>query len=95
MTKFLSDFISASREGYGTNHVLLRLIENRKAALDSDLFTGAVLMDLSKAFHCIPHNLLIAMLRTYGFIFETLTFLNSYLRNRKQCVKINNICNNF
>ena len=95
VTNFLSDFISAYRKGYSTNHVLLRLIENWKAALDSNLFTGAVLMDLSKAFDCIPHDLLIAKLHAYGFSFETLTFLNSYLRNRKQCVKINNICSDF
>ena len=52
-------------------------------------------MDLPKAFDCIPHDLLIAKLHAYGFSFETLTFLNSYLRNRKQCVKINNICSDF
>ena len=81
VTNFLSDIFSAYRKGYSTNHVLLRLIENWKAALDSNLFTGAVLMDLPKAFDCIPHDLLIAKLHAYGFSFETLTFLNSYLRN--------------
>ena len=95
MTSFLSDFISAYRKGYSTNHVLLKLIENWKAALDSNLFTGAVLMDLSKGFNCIPRDLLIANLHAYGFCFEMLTFLNSYLRNHKQCVKINNICTDF
>ena len=49
-------------------------------------------MDFSKAFDCIPHDLLIVKLHAYGFSFETSTFLNNYLRNRKQCVKINNIC---
>ena len=94
MTNFLSDFISAHRRGYSTNHELLRLIENWKAALDSNLFTGAVLMDFSKAFDCIPHDLLIAKLHAYGFSSEMLT-LNSYLRNCKQSVKTNNICSNF
>ena len=95
VTNFLSDFIPAYRKEYSTNHVLLRLIENWKAALDSNLFTGAVLMDLSKAFDCIPQDLLMAKLHAYGFNFETLTFLNSYLRDRKHCIKINNICNAF
>ena len=94
-TNFLSDFISAYRKGYITNRVLLRLIEYWKAALDSNLFTGAVLMDLLKAFVCIPHDLLIAKLHAYEFSFERLTLLCSYLRNRKQCVKINNICCDF
>ena len=87
MTNFLSDFISAYRKGRRTNHVLLRLIENWKTALDSNLFTGAVLMDLSKAFDCIPHDLIIAKLNAYGLSFQTLTFIINYLRNRKQCVK--------
>ena len=65
VTNFLSDFVSAYRKGYITNHVLLRLIENCKAALDSNLFAGAVLMGLSKAFDCIPHDLLIAKLHAY------------------------------
>ena len=59
VTNFLSDFISAYRKGYSTNHVLLRLIGNWNAVLDSNLFTEAVLMVLSKAFYCVPHDLLI------------------------------------
>ena len=84
VTKFLSDFISTYRKSYSTNHVVLKIIENWKAALDSKLFTGAVLMDLSKAFECIPHDLLIAKLNTYGFGFETLSFLNSYLKTHSK-----------
>ena len=52
-------------------------------------------MDLLKAFVCIPHDLLIAKLHAYEFSFERLTLLCSYLRNGKQCVKINNICSDF
>ena len=95
MTNFLSDFISACRKGYSTNHVLLKLIENWKAALDSNLFTGAVLMDLSKAFDCIPHDLLIAKLHAYGFSFQTLTFLNSYLETANSVLKLTTIAATF
>ena len=49
-------------------------------------------MDLSKVFDFIPHDLLIVKLHADRFSFETPTFLNSYLRNHKQCVKINKIC---
>ena len=54
--------MSAYRKGYSPSHVLIRLIQNWRKALDSNLFTGAVLMHLSKAFDCIPHNLPIAKL---------------------------------
>ena len=69
---------------------MIRLIENWKQSLDSKKFVGAVLMDLSKAFDCIPHELLIAKMHAYGFELNTLVFFYSYLKNRKQNVKINN-----
>ena len=88
---FFKDFISASRKGYSTNHVLIRFIERRKTMLDKNLFTGAVLMDLSKAFDCIPHDLLIAKLHVYRLSFDTVTFLNLYLKDWKQNIRISNI----
>ena len=83
--------MSAYRKGYSKNHVLIRLIEYWKTTLDKNLFTGAVLTDLSQLFDCIPHDLLIAKLHAYGLSFDAVTFLNPYLKDRKQNFGINNI----
>ena len=52
-------------------------------------------MDLSKAFDCIPHVLLIAKLSSYGLIGNGLKYIYTYLKNRKQCVRVNNVCSDF
>ena len=54
------------------------------------MFAGAVLMDWSKAFDSIPHNLLIAQMQAYGFSKNFLVFFYSCLKRRKQNVRINN-----
>ena len=80
--------MSAHRTGYSTNNVLIRLIENWRHALHHNLFTGAVLMDFTKAFDCISYDLLIAQLHAYDLDFDAVTFLDNYLKHRKQSVKI-------
>ena len=44
-------------------------------------------MDLSKVFHCNPHDVLIAKLHAYGFNKRAVTYLYLYLTRRKQSVK--------
>ena len=78
------------RENYNTQHVLVRRLEKWRLYLDNNYFVSAVMTDLSKAFDCIPHDLLIAKLEAYGFDNYTIRYFYSYLKNGKQCVKINN-----
>ena len=49
---------------------------------------GALINDLSKAFGCICHDLLVAKLNTYGLSLPALKMVQDYLQNRKQRTKI-------
>jgi hypothetical protein len=64
------------------------LLEDWKQALDCNEYIVAILMDLSKAFDCLPHDILICKLSAYGLSDNATKFLLSYLSNRKQQIKI-------
>ena len=64
-------------------------MKNGKKRVDNGRAFGALLTDLSKAFDCLSHELLIAQLNAYGFDKRSLTLIFNYLSNRKQRVKIN------
>ena len=89
MNEYLSPHLCGYRKGFSTQTALTSLIEKWKQILDSKGYGAAVLMDLSKAFDTINHELLIAKLFAYGFSKESLTIILSYLSDRWQHVKIN------
>ena len=66
----------------------MKLIEDWKAALDKKEYVAAILMDLSKVFDCLPHNILLHKLSAYGVSAGSVQLLDSYLSNRKQQIKI-------
>ena len=65
-------------------------MEEWKENLDKNFIVGAVLTYISKVFDCIPHDLLIATLSAYSLNSYSLCYIYSYLKDRKQCVQINN-----
>ena len=75
ITPFLSSLLCGFRKGYNAQHALIRVLEQFKISLDEGVKAGAVLMDLSKAFDCIRHDLLIAKWDAYGFSREALTLI--------------------
>ena len=86
---FLSPYLCRFRKGYNTQQALVRFVEKCKSVLDKKGFAGAILMDLSKAFDCLNHDLLIAKLSAYGFTRPALKLIHTYLHERQQRVKIN------
>ena len=91
----LSHLLSGFRQGYSTQHALFRAIESWKRCLDTKGIVGTILMDLSKAYDCIPHDLLIAKLEAYGLDTCALKLVYSYLTNRKQRVKVGSAYSTF
>ena len=89
MDKFLSKYQCGFRKRYNAQHCLLAMIEKWKKAVDNGNVFGALLTDLSKAFDCLPHDLIIAKLNSYGFNLTALNLIHNYLTKRKQRTKIN------
>ncbi len=57
-------------------------------AMDHSEVAALILMDLSKVFDCLPHDLMAAKLTAYGMSHSAVKLLVNYLRNLKQRVKI-------
>ena len=90
MENKLSPYLCGFRKGYSTMYCLVIMLERFKKALDKKNKFGALLTDLSKAFDCLNHELLIAKLDAYNFDNSSLEVIRSYLSNRKHRTKINN-----
>ena len=84
----LNSLLSAFRKGHSCQTLLVKCIEDWKSALAKNNFVGVLFMDLSKAFDCLPHSLLIAKLEAYGLDVASCHLIGNYLSNRKQRVKI-------
>ena len=74
---------------------MFRLLKLWRENLHKNYVVGGLLMYQSKAFDCVLHDLLHAKLAAYGVDESFLSYIYSYLINRKQCVRINNINSDF
>ena len=89
---FLDRFniISSRQYGYlrkkSTNHAIIDFIRNVLNAFQIKKYLVAIFIDLSKAFDCVDHAILLKKLDRYGFRGNILRLLESYLSNRKQFV---------
>ena len=69
---------------YNAEHCLQVITEKMKEARDKNKVRAAVLTDLTKAFDCLKHDLLIAKLHAFGFDYKSLNVMYADLNNRVQ-----------
>ena len=86
--QYFSSILCGFRKGRSTQHALFKLLQSWQKELDQYGYVGTVLMDLSKAYDCIPHELLLAKLEAYGLNKKSLNLVLDYLSDRKQRTKI-------
>ena len=84
----LSKFQCGFRKGFNAQHCLIGMIEKWKTSLNK-CSAGVLLTDLSKAFDCLAHDLLLAKLDAYGFDYISLKLIHIYLASRFQRVRVN------
>ena len=92
---FFSKLQCGFRKGHSAQHCLLVLIEKCRKVLDKRDFAGLLLTDLSMAFDCIGHELLITKLHAYGSNIKSFEFIHSYLYDQIQRVKVNSSFNHW
>ena len=56
-----------TEKNYNAEHALIRVTKKIPKTLDSKGVAGMISMDLSKAFDCMPHDLLIAIIKCIWF----------------------------
>ncbi|XP_013147951.1 PREDICTED: uncharacterized protein LOC106110611, partial [Papilio polytes] len=84
----LPEFQSGFRKGHSTTTALLDVTDNIIAAQDDGMCTILVLLDFSRAFDCIDISLLLSKMVYYGFDPDTVSWFQSFLTGRGQCVEI-------
>ena len=95
--KFLREHNLITSEQFGfrpnlsTNIALTRVTEEILLNIDNKLVTGAVFIDLRKAFDTVDHTLLIAKLKNIRFSAPVINWFTSYLSSRTAVTSINNI----
>lgn len=68
----------------------MEVTDNIFSSLDENKFVLLVLLDFSKAFDTVNHEILLAILQHIGLTHNSLALMSSYLRNRMQTVHLDN-----
>ena len=92
---FFNPFIGAFKQGMRCQSTLPRLVEDWPGALEKREYVAAVPMDLSKAFDCIPHDMLLVKLQACGLSDKACALISSYISDRRQQVRLGPHCSDW
>jgi len=92
---FLTPFLVLVDQVMAVIQLFSKLLKIGRVFLDKNMYVAAILMDLSKAFDCLPHDLLMLKLKHYNLSEGALSLIKSYLSNRQQCVKFGTVFSGF
>jgi hypothetical protein len=76
--------------GFTTENAAYKLINEVLNALNNKQIVGGIFCDLTKAFDCVNHDILISKIENYGIIGNDKEILQSYIKGRYQQVLIDN-----
>ena len=97
LQKWLADNKVLSRNQHGfrkkksTISAIALLLDSLYREINENRNVYIVYLDLKKAFNTISHDRMISKLQALGLDVMTLSWFKSYLSNRRQCVKLNNL----
>ena len=91
----INNYISDSQHGFlkgrSTNSQLLEIMNKWTLACDDDIQIDCIYLDFQKAFDSVSHKLLIHKLRMYNFSEPIMSWLTSFMSDRKQSIQINGV----
>ena len=83
------------QKNHSIEHAIMQLVDQISNSSENNQYTLGVFIDLSKAFDTVDHEILIAKLENYGIKENNLNWFKSYLENRKQFIRSDNISTNY
>ena len=91
LNKYFTDCQFGFRKNRNTTMGIIDLTSYILDSFNDQQFTSSVFCDLSKAFDCVSHDILLRKLRAYHFNENSIKFLASYLTGRVQTVRVQGV----
>uniref|UniRef100_A0A8C5PNX9 Reverse transcriptase domain-containing protein n=1 Tax=Leptobrachium leishanense TaxID=445787 RepID=A0A8C5PNX9_9ANUR len=86
------NYLTPDQSGFRPNHstttALLKVCNDIQAGMEQGNLTGAIFLDFAKAFDTVDDGILLEKLKNSGMGDRTLTWFQSYVSDRSQCVSI-------